>query len=159
MGRGCTTYGTWWAVAHAAGVKARNTARGGVGAPLILHAGHGCTVCLSRKKVIGLKVNSDHTCTCASTLQCVFLVLVIGLPSQDNRIDCIDQPCALHIACAADLDAALGWELLVRIVQQCGTPLPLPFIVRVDRRVGRVAAVDKILCRHSELWTGWLQTS
>ena len=46
----------------------------------------------------------------------LFLVLVIGLPSRDNLIDCIDQPCALHIACAADLDAALGWELLVRVV-------------------------------------------
>jgi len=47
-----------------------------------------------------------------------FLGLVIGLPSRDSLIECVDQLYALSMASAAPLDAALDGELLMQVVER-----------------------------------------
>jgi len=66
----------------------------------------------------------------------LFLGLVIGLPSRDSLIDCVDQLYVLSMASAAALDTALDGELLMQVGE-------------------RLAVWNGIVLRH----TGYITTS
>jgi len=56
-----------------------------------------------------------HSVVCSEiSLNDLFLGVVIGLPSRDSLIDCVDQLYALSMASAAALDATLDGELLMQ---------------------------------------------